>query len=173
MTLAQGIYPISHSWRWCPTERCVSWSWNLRNLTDQTDCVFFGGVFAGKGARNYLEISKAWYLEMSSMLCWCFSDLSRRISRFDPVGTTSGDVGTLLYRVSEDPKQDFATPGRCKSWQVTGISRKKFDSGYDVWVTRICNLCVYMYVWHAHLHRLSIKALWYDCSKMFKRWTGS
>ena len=31
---------------------------------------------------------------------------ARRISRFDGVGTTSGDVGTLLYRVSEDPKQD-------------------------------------------------------------------
>ncbi|CAJ1348007.1 unnamed protein product [Effrenium voratum] len=31
-----------------------------------------------------------------------------RISRFDGVGTTSGDVGTLLYRVSEDPKQDVA-----------------------------------------------------------------
>ena len=31
-----------------------------------------------------------------------------RVSRFDPVGTTSGDVGTLLYRVSENPKQDAA-----------------------------------------------------------------
>lgn len=31
-----------------------------------------------------------------------------RVSRFDPVGTTSGDVGTLLYRISEDPKQDVA-----------------------------------------------------------------
>lgn len=34
----------------------------------------------------------------------CFSG-ARRVSRFDPVGTTSGDVGTLLYRISEDPKQ--------------------------------------------------------------------
>mmetsp|Transcript_25685 Transcript_25685/g.58249 ORF Transcript_25685/g.58249 Transcript_25685/m.58249 type:complete len:312 (-) Transcript_25685:82-1017(-) len=31
-----------------------------------------------------------------------------RISRFDGVGTTSGDVGTLLYRVTEDAKQDAA-----------------------------------------------------------------
>ena len=171
MTLAQGIYPVSHSWRWCPTERCVSWSWNLRNLTDQTDCVFFGGYLLEKVLESISKLARPYILKCQA--CWRFSDLSRRISRFDPVGTTSGDVGTLLYRVSEDPKQDSATPGRCKSWQVTGISRKKFDSGYDVWVTRICNLCVYMYVWHAHLHRLSIKALWYDCSKMFKRGTGS
>ena len=34
-----------------------------------------------------------------------FPVFPRRVSRFDPVGTTSGDVGTLLYRVSEDPKQ--------------------------------------------------------------------
>ncbi|CAK9070041.1 unnamed protein product [Durusdinium trenchii] len=31
-----------------------------------------------------------------------------RISRFDDVGTTSGDVGTLLYRETEDPKEDAA-----------------------------------------------------------------
>ena len=39
-------------------------------------------------------------MEVVFFLC-----LRRRVSRFDPVGTTSGDVGTLLYRVSEDPKQ--------------------------------------------------------------------
>ncbi|CAE7572194.1 unnamed protein product [Symbiodinium natans] len=31
-----------------------------------------------------------------------------RVSRFDGVGTTSGDVGTLLYRVTDDAKQDAA-----------------------------------------------------------------
>lgn len=132
---------------------------------------FFGGYLLEKVLESISKLARPYIWKCQA--CWRFSDLSRRISRFDPVGTTSGDVGTLLYRVSEDPKQDSATPGRCKSWQVTGISRKKFDSGYDVWVTRICNLCVYMYVWHAHLHRLSIKALWYDCSKMFNRGTGS
>ena len=29
----------------------------------------------------------------------------RRVSRFDDVGTTSGDVGTLLYRETDDAKQ--------------------------------------------------------------------
>ncbi|CAE7759653.1 unnamed protein product [Symbiodinium pilosum] len=31
-----------------------------------------------------------------------------RVSRFDAVGTSSGDVGTLLYRVTDDAKQDAA-----------------------------------------------------------------
>ena len=35
----------------------------------------------------------------------------RRISRFDGVGTTSGDVGTLLYRLTEDAKQAPARDG--------------------------------------------------------------
>ena len=35
----------------------------------------------------------------------CVEAHLRRISRFDGVGTTSGDVGTLLYRLTEDAKQ--------------------------------------------------------------------
>ena len=39
------------------------------------------------------------------MRCPCLLKLLRRVSRFDAVGTSSGDVGTLLYRVTDDAKQ--------------------------------------------------------------------
>merc|ERR1719471_377241 len=52
-----------------------------------------------------------------------------RVSRFDGVGLSSGDVGTLLYRISEDAGQDAAVVflgGR--NWAVEG-STQSFLAG--------------------------------------------
>lgn len=58
---------------------------------------------------QYISVYFLYFLRFNRCL-WkvCYFPLffgARRVSRFDPVGTTSGDVGTLLYRISEDPKQ--------------------------------------------------------------------
>ena len=57
----------------------------------------------------YISVYFLYFLRFNGCLWkFCYFPLffgARRVSRFDPVGTTSGDVGTLLYRISEDPKQ--------------------------------------------------------------------